>query len=344
MAVLVALGTWRLVGPLPAAHVARRAGSLGGLGFTRVWPIFYVAHDGRRRSAYVLLPSWYRPNRNPSLPLVISPHGRGVSALANTRLWGNLPAIGRFAVVSPNGEGRRLPGYSWGDPGQINDLARMPLLVEQALPWVRIRARRVYAFGGSMGGQETLLLVARHPKLLAGAAAFDSVANLALQYRHFPELPCNLVCRKRWSRPLGLGLQALARQEVGGSPIQDPAAYAARSPLHYARAIARSGVPLQLWWSSRDLIVPDQTAQSALLFRTIKRINQRAPITENVGTWRHTREMRSTTRLPAALAHFDLLPERFDRRPLKPLGSPANPGSLETGVGDVSPPRVAPSQ
>ena len=44
----------------------------------------------------------------------------------------------------------------------------MPQIVAQALPWVRLDLRRVYAIGGSMGGQETLLLLGRHPELLAG--------------------------------------------------------------------------------------------------------------------------------------------------------------------------------
>ena len=322
MIALVALSTLGLLGHEHAGLLARRAGGGVDHGFVRVWQISYVAHDGEKRSAFVLLPSWYGPHDDPPLPLVISPHGRGVSGRANLRLWGNLPAIGGFAVVSPDGEGRRLRAYSWGDPGQIKDLARMPLLVGRTLPWVRIRARGVYAFGGSMGGQETLLLVARYPRLLAGAAAFDSVANLALQYHHFPELPCNLVCHGRWDGSLGFGLQGFARQEVGGSPAVDPAAYAARSPLHYARAIARSGVPLELWWSSRDRIVPDQTAQSERLFRTIKRINPSAPISDYVGTWMHTREMRSTTGLPAALARFDLMPERFSLRSSTPRRKP----------------------
>jgi pimeloyl-ACP methyl ester carboxylesterase len=54
----------------------------------------------------------------------------------------------------------------------------MPKLVRGQLPWLRILRHRIYAFGGSMGGQETLLLVARHPRLLAGAAAFDHAAGL----------------------------------------------------------------------------------------------------------------------------------------------------------------------
>src|SRR5207237_1952703 len=158
--------------------------------------------------------------------LIISPHGRGVSPLANAALWGHLPARGVFAVVSPAGEGRILQRYSWGSPGQIDDLARMPVIVHLTLPWLHVDRHRVYAFGGSMGGQETLLLVARHPKLLAGAAAFDSVTRLDVQYRHFPKLQCGKSCRKTWHGPVGKSLQQLARVEMGGTPSKRPAAYA----------------------------------------------------------------------------------------------------------------------
>ena len=40
-----------------------------------------------------------------------------------------------------------------------------------------------------MGGQETLLLLARFPGLLAGAAAFDAPTNMAARYRAFDRLP-----------------------------------------------------------------------------------------------------------------------------------------------------------
>jgi len=206
----------------------------------RLLDVEYRAWDGRRRPAYVLLPRWYGPRRNPAIPLVISPHGRGIPARSNVNIWGDLPAHGPFAVVNPDGQGRRLGLYSWGDGGQIDDLARMPQILRRRLPWLRIDPRRIYAFGGSMGGQETLLLVARHPHLLAGAAAFDADTDLAMRYRDFPDLR------------FGGFLQWAAREEVGGTPARDPRAYAKRSPLDDARAIARSGVPLQLWWSTRD--------------------------------------------------------------------------------------------
>jgi dipeptidyl aminopeptidase/acylaminoacyl peptidase len=275
----------------------------------RVVTIRYRAHNGSARLAYVVLPSWYGPRRNPPLPLVISPHGRGVTARANARLWGALPARGGFVVVNPAGEGRALSRYSWGSVGQIDDLARMPVIVHRALPWLHVDRRRIYAFGGSMGGQETLLLLARHPRLLAGAAAFDSVVDLALQYRSFRRLPCNAACREEWNGPMGRSLQSLAQQEIGGSPAARPLAYKTRSPATYARSIAASCVPLQLWWSVKDRIVLDQRRQSEALYTRILKLNPGAPVTAYVGAWNHSAEMRASARLPVALAAFQLLPD-----------------------------------
>jgi poly(3-hydroxybutyrate) depolymerase len=243
----------------------------------RTIEISYRAHDGLMRRAYVLLPAWYGPTRHPPIPFVISPHGRGVSAEKNIRRWGQLPAEGGFAVINPEGQGRALTLYSWGDPGEIRDLARMPEIAERALPWLRIDRRRVYAFGGSMGGQETLLLVARFPHVLAGAASFDAPTNMAARYRAFVHLP------------LGAGLQRLARVEIGGTPVTDPRGYALRSPLDWVRKIAFSGVPLQIWWSTRDRIVTDQWDESGLLYRLVKRLNPREAVAEFVGDWRTRR-------------------------------------------------------
>jgi pimeloyl-ACP methyl ester carboxylesterase len=216
----------------------------------------------------------------------------------NVRRWGDLPALGPFAVINPEGQGRALTLYSWGDPGEIRDLARMPGMIQRAVPWLRIDPRRVYAVGGSMGGQETLLLVARFPHLLAGAATFDAPTNMAARYRAFDALR------------FGDGLQRLARREIGGTPATDPEGYEIRSPLDWARKIAFSGVPLQIWWSSRDTTVTDQTRESGLLYRDIMRLNPFAPVTQFVGTWAHTTEMKSHGYLPFALSRFGLLPSR----------------------------------
>ena len=271
---------------------------------TRAVRFFYRAHDGRLRPAWLLLPSSYdgRP-----IPLVISPHGRGVSAAVNVRFWGDLPGEGGFAVVNPGGEGRLLHQYSWGDPGEIDDLARMPAIVKRL--GVRVDPHRIYAIGGSMGGQETLLLVAQHPALLAGAVAFDPATDMARRYRDFAHLRDGRI------------LQQLARVEFGGTPSQVPGAYRERSPDAYLDAIAFSGVPLQIYWSVRDRVIFDQVDEAALLAAEIRSLNPAAQLWDFEGAWSHTAEMQSDRRLPHALERFGLL-QRGDV-PRLPTRTPA---------------------
>ena len=276
----------------------------------------YRAHDGKGRAAYLLLPSGVGPSHAPALPLVISPHGRGGTAHGNAKLWGALPSAGRFAVVNPDGDGDHLRRFSWGAPGQVDDLARMPAIVGAALPWLRIDRSRIYAFGGSMGGQESLLLVERHPRLLAGAAVFDSVVDLAHQYERFPQLPCDAACRVKWSGDKGLALQRLARHEIGGDPAHAAAAYAARSPLMNVRALARAGVPLQVWWTPKDAVVRAAWTQSGRLLAELRRLERNAGVVGVEGDWAHNHEFRSTALLPNALARFGLLePQRMRQLP-----------------------------
>jgi pimeloyl-ACP methyl ester carboxylesterase len=275
----------------------------------KVVTIHYTSDDGYRRAAYVVLPDWYGPGHNPPLPLIISPHGRGVSAEENVDRWGDLPALGPFAVVNPDGQGRRFKSFSWGYAGQIEDLARMPQIVRRAVPWLRIERKRIYAFGTSMGGQETLLLVARHPKLLAGAAAFDPVTDMAQRYSDFAQLPCNRGCLRTWGDPLGFELRKLAQEEIGGTPRTDPLAYARRSPITYARAIANSGVPLQLWWSRTDRVVRSAD-QSVLLARRLLRLNPAAPLHTFAGSWPHSADMRPYFMLIPSLQKFGLVATR----------------------------------
>jgi pimeloyl-ACP methyl ester carboxylesterase len=273
----------------PVAQASVVPAPTGPVTVTRL--IRYRAHDGAIRRAWLLLPRAYSGQR---IPLVISPHGRGVGARLNARLWGDLPAEGDFAVVNPDGQGRRLRFYSWGDPGQIDDLARMPSIVRHY--GVNVDPKRIYAFGGSMGGQETLLLLARFPHLLAGAAAFDPATDMSLRYRDFALLRG------------GRKLRRLAREEVGGTPRSDPRAYVVRSPDHYVEQIAWAEVPLQLYWSRRDRIITDQREETGALADEIRDRNPRAPLWDFDGDWAHTAEMQPDRRLPRALARFHLLP------------------------------------
>ena len=277
----------------------------------RLWPITYTAHNGARTAAYVLLPAWYGPHRNPLLPVVISPHGRGGDGRANARFWGDLPATSQFAVVNPDGMGRRYARFSYGFAGQIDDLARMPEIATEALPWLRLDRSRIYALGTSMGGQETLLLAARHPRLLAGAVAMDSVTDLARRYGQLPDVPCNRACVERWGMPYGRVLQATLRGEVGGTPAETPHAYAARSALPLAARLAGSATRLQIWWSSGDQIVFDQEHQSAALVAALRRSAPCPRVVEYAGTWRHSQAMWAGSLLPVALAGLGLLPRWY---------------------------------
>ncbi|HEV2590392.1 MAG TPA: prolyl oligopeptidase family serine peptidase [Gaiellaceae bacterium] len=272
---------------------------------TRAVEIHYLAHNGVERPAWLLLPAHYD---GWPIPLVISPHGRGIGAAQNADLWGDLPGEGNFAVINPAGEGRRTGYYSWGDPGEISDLARMPAIARAH----GIHVSRVYAVGGSMGGQETLLLLARHPHLLAGAVAFDPATDMARRYRDFAALRDG-----RW-------LQRVARREIGGTPASDPRGYALRSPDDYVRRIAFSGVPLQLFWSRADRIISDQVQETGALAERILDLNPHARVWDFTGDWMHTAEMRPMRRLPRALARFGLLPwsEVPPLDPVTPTPSP----------------------
>ena len=265
----------------------------------RQWGIRYRAHNGVPRWAVVVAPAQYGPERpSPPLPLVISAHGRGVRARTNANLWRGLPGQGNFAVICPGGMGRRLPLHSWGWSGQIDDLARMPAILRAERPWLRVDAQRVYAVGGSMGGQETLLLVGRRPQLLAGAVAFDSVTDFFRRYQDFAELG-----RK------GTTLQALARVETGGTPASRPRAYHLRSPQHWLGEIANSGVRLQIWWSDADEIVTGQENQSGRFYRDLRELGPRAALEKVTGSWSHTAESYRRLQLPGAVRWLGLGPD-----------------------------------
>ena len=265
----------------------------------KLWGIRYRAHNGVPRWAVVVAPERYGPDDpSPPLPLVISAHGRGVRARTNAGMWSELPAQGDFVVVCPGGMGRRLPLHSWGWRGQISDLARMPAILRAARPWLRVDPARIYAVGGSMGGQETLLLIGRHPRLLAGAVAFDSVTDFLRRYGDFALLGAR-----------GRVLQGLARTEVGGTPSTSRGEYRLRSPLHYVDAIARSGVPLQLWWSDADEIVTGQEHQSGRFFTDLRAREPRGRLERVTGSWSHTAESYRRLQLPGAVRWLGLVPD-----------------------------------
>lgn len=297
-----------LVGSTSAACAARTNTASAATAEVQQITIAYRAHNGTTSHAVVLLPAWYGPQHNPSIPLVISPHGRGLWGKTNAKLWGDLPGVGGFAVVNPDGAGDHLSGrFAWGAKGDIDDLARMPQILHEALPWLNIDTHRLYAVGGSMGGQETLLLLGEHPHLLAGAVAVDSLVDFARQYANFATFKCDATCRSHWGGSIGRTLQSFVRREVGGTPATAPKQFAERSALTYARAIATSGVRLQIWWSHADKVIVHPELHSGKLAKLIRQINPNAPDTVHTGSWVHTHVLRYDRKLPEMLAGLGLL-------------------------------------
>jgi poly(3-hydroxybutyrate) depolymerase len=275
--------------PAGAVQVLRE---LQKLPRTRMQAFEYTTHAGTDRRVVVLSPK--HPGDGP-LPLVLALHGRGGDPAHTCGPWGDLPGYAHVIVACPQGQGDVLERYSWGAPGQIDDLARMPALVQGALPGLRVDPHRIYAVGASMGGMETLLLVARHPDLLRAAVAIDPVTDLAARYYALR------------SSDTGLVADARMRLEIGGSPDLAPAAFQERSPAGYVDELARADTAIAIWWSTRDQEVPDQATEQAGPFaERLGRDNPRRAVWERVGTWSHSWPYRHE--LWQTLRFFRLIP------------------------------------
>jgi hypothetical protein len=135
----------------------------------------------------------------------------------------------------------------------------------------------------------------------------DSVTDLARRYGQMPEVECNAACLRHFGKPYGVTLQQKLAYEVGGIPAGRHGLYTERSPLQQAERIAASGVPLEIWWSTKDRIVVDQAHQSGALYRALRRLDRCAPVSAYVGSWRHSQEMRASQLLPIALVRLGLL-------------------------------------
>jgi hypothetical protein len=296
---LVAAAVAALAVGAGTARAAPRA-TLSGPNQTYIVP--YLAWNGQPRDCVVLLPRDYAGGTQ-KLPCVVTAHARGATPLQTSRLWQDLPTAQRFMVICAGSAGRVDPIASWSCPGQVADLMELPGLIAAAMPWLRIDMNRLYVAGVSMGGAEALSVAARFPDKVAAAASFDGVADLAAYYRVLPA-----TVRTKQQRAL--------RREVGGPPRSARFRYTLRSPLSFAATLATSGVPLGIWWSSKDLSVRFQaTQQTGRLCKAIRARRPDAPLFETQTTFAHGFALRDD---PQRLLSF-----------LRPLGvwrtKPAKP-------------------
>jgi pimeloyl-ACP methyl ester carboxylesterase len=285
--------------PLPAptpAGAREVLRELQQLPLSRLQAFDYTTHVGVSRRVVLLYP---RHPGNQPLPLVIAIHGRGGDPAHTCGFWGDLAGYAHVVVACPQGQGNVLERYSWGAPGQIDDLARMPALVQKVVPQLTIDRSRIFAVGASMGGMETLLLIGRHPGLLRAAVAIDPVTDLAQRYWQL-----------RTTRS-GLVTDARMRQEMGGDPDQAPIAYLLRSPQTLIPRIAASNTALAVWYSADDQIVAHQgNTQAGLFVRSLARADPRRPLWQRTGVWQHSWPYRHE--LWRVLTFFGLLsPQGF---------------------------------
>jgi poly(3-hydroxybutyrate) depolymerase len=343
----------------PLNSLAAAVGAPGqwppSLGRVRPWLVHYLGWDGlTARQAWIVIPSGWGPNNPPpAAPLVISPHGRNNAGWSNALVyWQDLPADGPFILVCPDGLGRAHskatdpfdqpptnPGlFSYGYPPEIDDLARMPQIVEATLPWLHVDKEQVYVLGSSMGGQETLLLAARYPHALAGgtgklagAAAFDATCDLPTQCAYLTHQPATtgsdppsvaaLMLEEVGSKPGSLTgfLQSArfyndkrqAEMTIGQLLAELPAdesRWDARSPLSFVQQLANLPFPLRMYWSTADIVVGNQgTQQSGKLYARITAANVAAQVAHEVGTWAHSAEFVPGGKLGEALTALGLI-------------------------------------
>jgi pimeloyl-ACP methyl ester carboxylesterase len=333
------------------------------LGRVRPWTIQYLAWDGSTaRQATIVLPSDWGPDHHPRpLPLVISPHGRNGFGVVNAYYyWKELPADGPFALVCPEGLGRAhdqasdpsdqpppaLGFFTYGYPAHIDDLARMPSIVQSTLPWLDLDLARVYVLGSSMGGQETLLLAAKYPHglmggtgSLAGAAAFDSPCDLVIQCGYLtnqptppgsgqppPEFAARMLeevgarppNRPGWNESavfydVKAGTQWSIRQLLNTLP-DDQSKWDERTPLNpaYVSQLASLPFPLRLYWSSADTTVGNQGRDhTGKLYNEIMAASAAADVHQVAGTWQHSVEFEQGSpddQITGALRSFSLIP------------------------------------
>lgn len=246
---------------------------------------FVSPHDSTPQRATVHAPA---AHGGEALPLVLAPHPitwtaaedyhggigglkRGVHAG-----WRGLAERYRVLVVQPHGHGRAEPLASCAFEGQIADMAF--LMDELPRQGLSVQPERVYACGLSMGAQEVIVALGRHPDRFAAGFAFNPIVDLAAWHDDLRDSPLAAIAAYRtWER--------IAR-EVGGDPSMVPAAYAVRSGHSYAETLVRT--PLMLYWSTFDQVVPRQISHHALrLYRQVKALSSTSPIAEYEHTLSH---------------------------------------------------------
>jgi pimeloyl-ACP methyl ester carboxylesterase len=246
--------------------------------------------DGSVQRAVLSLPG--RPVDGP-LPVVLAPHPFGWSVdedyhggcaglkAPGHRGWLGVPTDAGVAVLQPEGHHRVVDGCSLGYEGVGRDVPAWLDAVRAVAP---VDEARVYACGLSMGGQESLLMAALNPGVIAAVFAFNPVVDVAAWHED--------LARTTSAELRAEGSDGRIADEVGGPPAEVPDAYAARNVLARPGGLdVLRSVPIAVWWSHLDLVVPRQSeCHGKRLYDELKRLDPHAPVTE----YDHTARYRLT--------------------------------------------------
>jgi len=247
---------------------------------------FASPYDGSERELLVSLPVTFKGSR--SYPLVVSPHPFGWSHFENYakgaadlleafRGWARISERYQVLIALPLGHGRVFERVSLGWEAQIEDLAAMPRILEEA--GMRIRSDKVYIAGLSMGGMETLTAMGKHPDTFRAGASFNGISDLA---KFYDDVVAGVTDKKLRD----MGVEKVVAEEVGGTPQEKPEEYRKRSAVNYIDALARTN--LMIWWSSRESCVSNQESkQTRFLYQQIKAKNPGAEVHEHDHSFEH---------------------------------------------------------
>ena len=182
--------------------------------------------------------------------------------------WRGVASELAVAILQPTGHARRVDGCSLGYEATIRDVPELIASVRECAP---VDSRRIYACGLSMGGQEALLAAGTYPGVFAATFAFNPVVDVAAWWRDLTRTADGDLRAER--------NDALISEEVGGTPEEVPELYRQRSPLRLMEGLSR--VPLSIWWSTHDLVVPHQVEHHGKrLYDLIKSMGAANPVTE----------------------------------------------------------------
>lgn len=140
----------------------------------------YLLTEAEGRPAQVYIPRDYDPNVQ--YPLVVLLHGYGAGGGAENLYLGlsNQTTAEQFILLVPNGTTDRAGSAFWNsDPirssEDVDDVAYLRRLIEEAKANFRVDPRRVYLFGHSNGGFMSYRMACDAPEGIAAIASLNGM-------------------------------------------------------------------------------------------------------------------------------------------------------------------------